>query len=93
MQNTGERAGEEIVQMYINTPVCDITRPVKTLKGFTKVALECGEKKTVTFSLTPELMTTLDTELKECVDKGIFTVFVGTSSKPEDLLTTRFKVS
>lgn len=93
VQNTGERAGEEIVQMYINTPVCDITRPVKTLKGFTKVALECGEKKTVTFSLTPELMTTLDTELKECVDKGIFTVFVGASSKPEDLLTTRFKVN
>lgn len=92
VQNTGDRDGEEIVQMYIHTPVCDVTRPIRTLRGYQRVPLKSGEKKTVTFRLTPDLMTTLDARLNPSIDQGIFTVYVGASSKSEELLSAQFEV-
>lgn len=52
VQNTGKRAGEEIVQLYIHDQVSSLTRPVKELKGFQKILLQPGEKKTVQFVVT-----------------------------------------
>lgn len=52
--NTGRIAGEEIVQMYIRDVVSSVTRPVKELRGFARVSVKPGEKKKVTFDITPE---------------------------------------
>lgn len=52
VRNTGDRAGEEIVQFYVNQPVASVSRPLKELKGFQKIALAAGETKHVTFTLT-----------------------------------------
>ncbi len=53
VQNTGKRAGEEIVQLYIRDLVGSVTRPIKELKGFQKIMLQPGERQTVTFNITP----------------------------------------
>jgi beta-glucosidase len=52
--NTGDRDGEEVVQLYINDPVASRARPVRELKGFTKVLLKQGERKTVSFRIGPD---------------------------------------
>ena len=92
VQNTGDRAGEEIVQLYLNAPVSDVTRPIKELKGFRRIALEPGEKRTVTFTLTPEAMETYDLYLNRSVEPGLFRVMVGPSSRTSDLLEGSFEV-
>ena len=52
--NTGDRAGEEVVQLYVRDMVGSVTRPVQELKGFEKVMLQPGESGTVSFTLTPD---------------------------------------
>ena len=79
--NTGNRAGAEVVQLYIKDVISSVTRPVKELKGFEKVMLNPGEKKTVNFITTPEHLSFLDENLKKVVEPGLFTVMVGSSSK------------
>lgn len=51
VENTGDRTGKEVVQLYVAPVSFEVLRPVRELKGFEKVSLESGEKKTVTFSL------------------------------------------
>ncbi|HEY6843188.1 MAG TPA: glycoside hydrolase family 3 C-terminal domain-containing protein, partial [Thermoanaerobaculia bacterium] len=53
VRNSGSRAGEEIVQLYINKPVSEVSRPVRELKGFQKIALRGGESRRVTFTISP----------------------------------------
>ncbi len=79
--NTGSRAGEEVVQLYLNDAVSSVTRPVKELKGFRKVALQPGEKKTVKFALTPEELAFYDRNMVRRVEPGAFNVMVGSSSE------------
>jgi beta-glucosidase len=52
VQNTGERSGDEIVQLYIHQQAGSASRPVRQLKGFERVTLAAGEKTTITFPLT-----------------------------------------
>jgi beta-glucosidase len=79
--NTGKRAGEEVVQLYINDVVSSVVRPVKELKGFQKIALQPGEKKTVKFTLTPEELAAYDQSMVRRVEPGTFAVMVGSSSE------------
>ncbi len=79
--NAGNRAGDEVVQLYINDPVASVTRPVKELKGFRKISLQPGEKKTVKFSLTPDELSIYDSNMVRRVEPGIFNVMVGSSSE------------
>lgn len=90
--NTGDRAGEEIVQMYLRDEYSSVTRPVKELKDFTRVALEPGETKTVKFTITPDKLSFLDIDMKPVVEPGRFIVMVGPSSEDNKLLTTSFNV-
>jgi len=90
--NTGTREGEEIVQLYLRYPVSDVTRAVKELKGFRRVHLKAGEKKKVSFTLTPELLSSYDVDMVFKVDEGDFTVMVGGSSRDESLKSTVLKV-
>jgi len=81
ISNVGARAGEEVVQLYINDVVSSVTRPVKELKGFQKIALGPGEKKTVRFTLTPEELAFYDQNMVRRVEPGTFNVMVGSSSE------------
>ncbi len=83
--NTGTRAGTEVVQMYIRDLVSSVTRPVKELKGFRRIALEPGETATVRFEITPELLAFWDVNMKYVVEPGDFEIMVGTSSADRDL--------
>jgi beta-glucosidase len=81
VKNTGQRAGEEVVQMYIRDLITSVYRPVKELKGFTKISLQPGESKIVEFTLTPNDLMMLDRNMKWVVEPGTFRVMVGKSSK------------
>jgi beta-glucosidase len=79
VKNTGIRYGEEVVQLYIRDLVGSITRPVKELKGFRKIALKAGETKEVTFKLTEEHLKFYNSNLEFVAEPGDFKVFVGNS--------------
>lgn len=81
VKNTGEVAGEEVVQLYIRDLVADISRPVKELKGFEKIKLAPGETRTVTFKLNKNDLSYWNNELKWKADPGQFKVFVGGNSR------------
>ena len=90
--NTGNREGEEIVQLYIRDEYSSVTRPVKELKDFARIALKPGETKTVTFTITPDKLRFLDKKLQPVVEPGRFIVMVGASSSDKDLQTIDFTV-
>ena len=78
--NTGARPGDEVVQLYIHDRVASVTRPVKELRGFERVGLAPGEKKTVRFTLGPEALRFTDENMARVVEPGLFDVMLGTSS-------------
>jgi beta-glucosidase len=78
--NNGSRAGDEVVQLYIRQEVSRATRPVMELKGFRRVTLAPGEKRSVTFDLGPEHLSYHGPDTKRVVEPGRFQVMVGGSS-------------
>lgn len=88
--NTGKRAGDEVVQLYIRDRVASVTQPVKLLKGFERITLQPGETRTVTFVLTPDKLSFLDEHLQRVVEPGLFDVMAGGSSA--SLLSTTLEV-
>ncbi|MCG8371900.1 MAG: glycoside hydrolase family 3 C-terminal domain-containing protein [Balneolales bacterium] len=85
LTNTGNRAGSEVVQMYIRDLVSSVTRPVKELKGFKKVWLEAGESISVTIPITKKSLAFFDIKKNYIVEPGEFEIMVGSSSRDEDL--------
>lgn len=85
--NTGDRAGTEVIQMYVRDRVSSVTRPVKELKGFQRVTLEPGETKMVALDVTPNRLAFYDIDMEFVVEPGEFEIMVGTSSRDEDLHT------
>jgi beta-glucosidase len=83
--NTGNRAGTEVVQMYIRDCVSSVTRPVKELKGFEKISLKPKETRIVTLEITPELLAFWDINMVFRTEPGDFEIMVGNSSRDEDL--------
>ena len=84
VENTGSVDGAEVVQLYIADPEASIDRPAKELKGFEKVFLKAGQKKTVTFEIDAEDLSYFDAEKHEWVaESGEFQALLGSSS--EDL--------
>jgi beta-glucosidase len=79
--NTGKYAGEEIVQLYIQDPVASISRPVKELKNFTKITLQPGETKEVTFTVKTADLKFYNTDLVYDWEGGEFVIFAGTNSR------------
>jgi beta-glucosidase len=78
--NTGARTGDEVVQLYIRDEVSRATRPVMELKGFRRITLAAGERRTVTFELGPEQLSYHGPDLKRVVEPGRFQVMVGGGS-------------
>jgi beta-glucosidase len=79
--NTGNRAGEETVQLYIHQKTASVTRPVKELKGFQKIELKTGESKTVSFTITTADLKYYNTDLKYDWEPGEFHIMIGGNSK------------
>lgn len=80
IKNTGNRAGDEIVQLYIRDLVSSVTRPVMELKDFKRISLAPGESKTVSFTITPDKLSFLDLNMQRVVEPGVFEIMVGASS-------------
>ena len=81
LTNSGKYDGSEVVQLYIRDLVGSVTRPVKELKGFQKIALKAGESKIVTFTITPEELKFYNTDLKYDWEPGEFLMMVGGNSR------------
>jgi beta-glucosidase len=86
VENIGQRAGDEIVQVYVTDVVTSVTWVNKALKGFARVHLAPGEKKTVRVGLPWEAFQIVDAEGRSVVEPGEFEVLVGPSSRDRDLL-------
>ena len=80
VRNTGDRTGEEVVQLYVQDVVGSSTRPVKELKGFERIILEPDEKQEVEFKLTSDDLKYYNEDLEYVVEPGLFRVWVGPNS-------------
>lgn len=80
VKNTGNRAGDEIVQLYIRDLVSSVTRPVLELKDFQRISLKPGDSKTIRFTITPDKLSFLDMNMNRVVEPGAFEIMVGPSS-------------
>lgn len=85
VENTGNRSGKEVVQLYLRDEFASITRPVKELRGFKKIELHPGESKEVTFTLSPKDFAFYDIDMNKVVEPGKFSIMVGSSSRDQDL--------
>jgi beta-glucosidase len=89
--NTGRRAGDEVVQLYVRDDEASVTRPVLELKRFQRVTLQPGQRRTVTFELKPNDLALWNLQMKRVVEPGTFTISAGPNSV--DLRSTRLTVS
>ena len=91
IKNTGKRAGDEIVQLYIRDLVSSATRPVKELKGFQRITLNPGESKNIVFALTPEKLAFYNEHMEKVVEPGMFHIMAGPHSMKLDTVQVRVK--
>ena len=81
--NTGDRAGDDVVQLYIHDPVASISQPVRRLRGFERVTLEPGQTQTVSFKLDGSDFGFYDERGKFVVEPGVIDVYAGDSSSAD----------
>jgi len=81
IENTGQRAGDEVVQLYIRDVAASVTRPVMELRGFQRIALQPGAKRRVEFVLGSEQLGFYNRDLKFVVEPGEFKIMVGANSQ------------
>jgi beta-glucosidase len=86
VKNTGDRPGEEIVQLYIRDQVSSVTRPIKELKDFKRIVLAPGETKQVSFTIKPDKLKFYDVNMQEVIEPGDFDIMVGPSSQKYDTI-------
>lgn len=78
--NTGQRDGEEVVQLYLHDEVASVVQPLKQLKKFQRVFIPKGETRQVKFTLDAEDLSIINAEMESVVEPGDFTVMIGSSS-------------
>lgn len=81
VKNTGSRAGDEVVQLYLRDEVSSVTTYVKVLRGFERITLQPGESRVVDFVLRPQDLAIWDKNMNFRPEPGTFKVMVGASSK------------
>jgi beta-glucosidase len=81
VKNTGQRAGDEVVQLYTHEKVATVTTYEKNLRGFDRVQLQPGETKTVNFTITPDELSIWNRDMHFVVEPGTFEVMIGASSE------------
>jgi beta-glucosidase len=89
--NSGNYDGKEIVQLYIRDVVGSVTRPVKELKGFQKIAIKKGTTETVTFELSEENLKFYNSDLNYVSEPGQFEIFVGPNSDTSNKILIELK--
>jgi beta-glucosidase len=91
LKNTGNYAGEEVVQLYLRDEFASVTRPVKELKGFEKVYLKAGESKTISFVINKETLSFYNQKMNWTTEPGTFQLMIGNSSD-HILLNSKFEL-
>jgi beta-glucosidase len=81
LKNSGAMEGDEVVQLYIRDLLSSVAQPVMELKGFQRIHLSPGETREVSFTITPELLSMLNKDLKSVVEPGDFRIMIGASSR------------
>jgi beta-glucosidase len=81
IKNTGNRDGDEVVQLYIRDLLSSLAQPVKQLKGFQRIFLKAGEAREISFTITPAMLKMLDANMHWVVEPGDFRIMIGASSK------------
>jgi beta-glucosidase len=89
VRNTGDRSGDEVVQVYVRDDVASVAEPVRALKAFRRITLQPGEARTISFKLGPDSFALYDREMRRVVEPGTFTVYAGGSSNAA--LSARFE--
>lgn len=92
VENLGDRAGDEIVQVYVSDVVTSVTWVNKALKDYARMHLEPGEKKTLIFTLPWEAFSIVDADGRRVVEPGEFEILAGPSSRDADLLQANLRV-
>ena len=90
VRNVGDRAGDEVVQLYVRDQVASVTRPIKQLKGFERITLAPGESRTVRLPLGPDAFALWNLDMDEVVEPGLFDIMVGPDS--ENLQTVTLEI-
>ena len=90
--NTGAMRAAEVVQLYIRDEFATVTRPIRELKGFARVSLAPGERRTVQIPILPRDLSMYDIDMDYVVEPGDFTIMTGTSSDPTQLQSTTLTV-
>ena len=85
IKNTGKFIGDEVVQMYVRDNYASVGRYNKMLKGFERITIKPGESRTVSFELNKNNLSLLNQEMVKVVEPGDFTIYVGSSSRDQDL--------
>ncbi|HJU55572.1 MAG TPA: glycoside hydrolase family 3 C-terminal domain-containing protein [Pyrinomonadaceae bacterium] len=102
VRNAGERAGDEVVQLYVTDVVASVPVPIRSLQGISRVSLRPGERRRVSFTLAPSQMSVIDDQGRRVVEPGEFLIsvggkqpgFVGTAdSRSTDTITRRLVVT
>jgi len=88
LANTGKRAGEEVVQLYVRDLVASSVRPLKQLKGFQKISLAPGEQRSVTFRIDESMLAFYNRKLQWGAEPGEFKIMIGTASDAIKLEST-----
>jgi beta-glucosidase len=81
IKNTSDRDGEEVVQLYVRDLISSVAQPVKSLKGFQRIFLKAGEEREISFTITPQTLKILDTQMHWVVEPGEFRIMIGSSSR------------
>ena len=90
VRNAGDRAGDEVIQLYVRDQTASITRPIKELKGFERITLAPGEARTVRIALNSDAFALWNLDMKEVVEPGLFDIMVGPNS--ENLQTVTLEI-
>jgi beta-glucosidase len=80
LTNSGNRTGDEVPQLYIHPQVSSVAQPVMRLAGFERTTLAPGERKTVRFTVTPEMLSILNIDMQTVVEPGVYDLMVGPNS-------------
>jgi len=80
VQNIGDRAGDEVVQLYVQDVVASLTRPVKELKRFQRIALTPDEKRKLEFQLDTDELGFCNQNMEYVVEPGLFKIWIGPNS-------------
>ena len=75
--NTGRRSGDEVVQLYITDREASVPVPIRKLVGFTRIRLDAGASKTVSFTIDPREMSLITDDTRRVIEPGIFDLSVG----------------